>query len=314
VLEDFEDDFPGPGGPSWLYWAGGGVGAGTDPFNPTFPHEISEDGLGEFQQAWKISFDTSTTTDWYWFGTNGGFGIFDPEYRAGGVTAEQGGNDPGNWVFSLDVRAVGALSDLALLGTFTFYDPDYDAIYGMDGNGNGMVDGAETYVINFQFFDDDSDPNGFTSNSVRLDSGSATTKVEGDIPRFANDGHWVLNFNGGSGEYQFGNNSVTIDNLKIEFSEKPAAPGDYNNDGIVNLADYTVWRDNLGATIALPNEGADITPGEVTAEDYAFWKSQFGNTAGTLMSSASVVPEPCSAGLTLLAVIAGLSACRRHRA
>ena len=31
-------------------------------------------------------------------------------------------------------------------------------------------------------------------------------------------------------------------------------PGDYNQDGIVNAADYTVWRDNLGSPDSLPND------------------------------------------------------------
>ena len=34
-------------------------------------------------------------------------------------------------------------------------------------------------------------------------------------------------------------------------------PGDYNEDGIVDLADYTVWRDHLGAFGLSPFDGAD---------------------------------------------------------
>ncbi|WP_425398956.1 LamG-like jellyroll fold domain-containing protein [Aeoliella sp.] len=56
-----------------------------------------------------------------------------------------------------------------------------------------------------------------------------------------------------------------------------AAGGDYNGDGSVNIGDYTVWRNNLGASITLANENpAASTPGVVDAEDYEFWKSQFG--------------------------------------
>ena len=55
-----------------------------------------------------------------------------------------------------------------------------------------------------------------------------------------------------------------------------AAPGDYNRDGTVDAADYTVWRDNLGASVA-PLTGADGDGnGVVDATDYAVWKSQFG--------------------------------------
>src|SRR5690606_12606496 len=38
--------------------------------------------------------------------------------------------------------------------------------------------------------------------------------------------------------------------------EDPALIGDYNGDGTVNLADYTVWRDSLGSTV-VAGDGAD---------------------------------------------------------
>jgi hypothetical protein len=307
--EDFEGEFPGPGQPAAVAYTYGGVGSGTDPFNPTFPQEISTDGLGEFQQAYKISFDTSAAADYYFFGLGMFAGFFGPEFRAGGGV--EGGTDPGNWVFSADVRSQGALGDVALRGNFVVYDPDYETTFSVDVNSDGdMVDGFDTYILPITLIDNG---DGFTTNSFRLDAGTPTSSVAGDIPRFFDDATWVIQLFGGGGEYPYAaGNSITLDNLKIEFSEKPAAPGDYNNDGVVNLADYTVWRDNLGATVTLPNEGTDITPGEVTAEDYAFWKSQFGNTAGTLMSSVNV-PEPGSVVLALLAMAASLSACRRHR-
>ena len=56
----------------------------------------------------------------------------------------------------------------------------------------------------------------------------------------------------------------------------PPIIGDYNRDGIVNAADYTVWRNNLGSGTALPN---DDTAG-VGPDDYVRWKTNFGQTAG----------------------------------
>ena len=55
-------------------------------------------------------------------------------------------------------------------------------------------------------------------------------------------------------------------------------PGDFNNNGVVDAADFTVWRDNLGLSVALPN---DTTPGEVTWADYDLWVSNFGATAAS---------------------------------
>jgi hypothetical protein len=301
-LEDFEDEFPGAGQPGFLWWLGGGVGGGTDPFNPTFPSEISEDGLGGFQQAWKITFDTTTTTDWYWFGGSGGAVYAGPEFPAAGIV--EGGNNPANWVYSMDVRSVGALTDVAAVVDLTFYDPDFEVIFGVDANNDGdMLDGANTWKSSFQALDNDGNPDGFTSNSFRLSEGSApTTEVTGDVPRFDNTGTWVLGFFGGGGEYQFGANTLTIDNIMIEYSELPSVSGDYNSDGVVDAADYTVWRDNAGQVLTLPNEGEGVTPGEVTDEDYAFWAANYGQPAPP---AAAGVPEPL--GVTLTIAAAGLA-------
>jgi hypothetical protein len=77
--------------------------------------------------------------------------------------------------------------------------------------------------------------------------------------------------------------------------------GDYNDDGVVDAADYVVWR-NAAIGAALPN---DTTPGVVSAADYAVWRSNFGNSlaAGSGAAALAGVPEP---GGVLLAILAGL--------
>ena len=55
--------------------------------------------------------------------------------------------------------------------------------------------------------------------------------------------------------------------------------GDYNLNGIVDAADYSVWLDNLGSSTVLPSESTSAaTPGLVDQEDYDFWKANFGGT------------------------------------
>lgn len=85
-------------------------------------------------------------------------------------------------------------------------------------------------------------------------------------------------------------------------------PGDYNSDGEVNAADYTVWRDHLDQTFQLPNEGAGQTPGLVTSEDYDFWKSQFGAGGGGALATG--VPEPSSLALLLFSFVVGIGRLR----
>lgn len=78
-------------------------------------------------------------------------------------------------------------------------------------------------------------------------------------------------------------------------------PGDYNVDGLVNAADYTVWRDNRGTSAVLPN---DPTGGIIGVAQYNTWRANFnaGGNFGPL--GAAVVPEPASVMLliTLIAI------------
>jgi hypothetical protein len=83
---------------------------------------------------------------------------------------------------------------------------------------------------------------------------------------------------------------------------------DYNLDGKVNAADYTLWRDTLGQSVP-PGTGADGNgDGMITAADYDLWKSNYtpmpgvGNGAG--LSSISV-PEPCGWMLLLTLLLPG---------
>jgi hypothetical protein len=88
-------------------------------------------------------------------------------------------------------------------------------------------------------------------------------------------------------------------------------PGDFNNDGSVDAADYTVYRDNLGAAVTLPG---DPTPGNVTADDHAVWAANYGATApapSMAFAMAAAVPEPTTAVMVVLAA-AGLAGARRR--
>ena len=53
--------------------------------------------------------------------------------------------------------------------------------------------------------------------------------------------------------------------------------GDYNQSGVVDSADYMVWRMNLGAAVA-PYTGADGSGnGIVDQADYDLWRMHFGS-------------------------------------
>ncbi|QDU89416.1 PEP-CTERM motif protein [Pirellulimonas nuda] len=87
-------------------------------------------------------------------------------------------------------------------------------------------------------------------------------------------------------------------------------PGDFNEDGLVDAADYSVWRDNLGAQVGLPN-GVD-NGGPVGQADYDLWAAGFGGPAAGEAAAGAAVPEPSTLGL-LAAGVLGVAALRRKR-
>lgn len=64
-------------------------------------------------------------------------------------------------------------------------------------------------------------------------------------------------------------------------------PGDYSGNGIVDAADFTIWRDHLGSHTWLPG---DTTPGLVSSEDYEVWADFCG--VERLPYNVPPVPEP----------------------
>ncbi|HEX4412715.1 MAG TPA: PEP-CTERM sorting domain-containing protein [Lacipirellulaceae bacterium] len=104
--------------------------------------------------------------------------------------------------------------------------------------------------------------------------------------------------------------AAALKDIGWSLAAPPGLNGDYNNNGVVDAADYVVWRKNLGQSVTLPN---DTTPGTVTQADYTVWRSNFGATSGSGSGSllGSAVPEPISA--LLVAAAAGALAFVRRR-
>ena len=86
--------------------------------------------------------------------------------------------------------------------------------------------------------------------------------------------------------------------------------GDYNNNGTVDAADYVLWRENLNASVTLPN---DTTPGTVQQADYDVWRANFGRSSTGALGTgmAQIVPEPASP--MLIAIMFGFIAFSRLR-
>jgi len=83
------------------------------------------------------------------------------------------------------------------------------------------------------------------------------------------------------------------------FLEPPGIPGDYNNDGTVDAADYVLWRKNPAAF------GGDPA-------GFNTWVANFGGTGGSGSLSSASAPEPATALLLCIAAVSWL-AIRRKR-
>ena len=85
-----------------------------------------------------------------------------------------------------------------------------------------------------------------------------------------------------------------------DFLRVAAFPGDFNQNGVVDAADYVVWRNGLGTTF--------------TQNDYNVWRAHFGQTAGSGSNTVAntTVPEPATLVMLIVAV-SGVLTRRRWR-
>ena len=84
--------------------------------------------------------------------------------------------------------------------------------------------------------------------------------------------------------------------------QSPAVVGDINNDGIVDIRDYGVWRQNFGQTNC--GNPADLDGNcIVDVRDYGIWRQNFGHTAGAAARTATPVAAPRSGAATPVPIV-----------
>jgi hypothetical protein len=134
---------------------------------------------------------------------------------------------------------------------------------------------------------------GFTPSAGDLFRLVAAAGVTGDLdswqlPPLADGLYWSLNASA----------------IRLTLGVDAGAPtGDYNSDGVVDAADYTLWRDHQGAPSGtLPN---DTTGEPIGPAQYALWRANYGAIPTGPTPEATPAPEP--AGLLLLVVGLSLS-------
>jgi autotransporter-associated beta strand protein len=146
-------------------------------------------------------------------------------------------------------------------------------------------------------------PNGGNSfDFLTADSGIFGTFATTILPAVPSPLMWQL---------QYGPTSVRLLLLDEPPIENPA--GDYNHDGVVNTADYVVWRKAFGQVGGTVGDGNG--DGRVDQEDYLVWKGNFGRRAPPPAGAAAAsVPEPSTALLMALVGITIWASRRRSLA
>jgi hypothetical protein len=143
------------------------------------------------------------------------------------------------------------------------------------------------YTIPDQFFDPLGDRINFAGGfSVRQFTSAPT------------DGVTSLNYTAGGTLSMAVNSPTNFAGATGSLNLPPPASttGDYNANGVVDAADYTIWRDTLGQSAAPPGSGADgDADGTIDPGDYDFWRSRFGDAvpgaAASAATATSAVPE-----------------------
>jgi hypothetical protein len=69
----------------------------------------------------------------------------------------------------------------------------------------------------------------------------------------------------------------------------PEPTGDFNEDGVVDAADYVVWRKNNGSQ-----------------QEYDTWRANFGTMPGTSSAFVTSVPEPRAWSLLSIAIVCSI--------
>jgi gluconolactonase len=108
-----------------------------------------------------------------------------------------------------------------------------------------------------------------------------------------------LKFGGTAGRTLFITAGTSL--FKVDLNVPAPALGDYNGDGLVDSADYIVWRDTLGTAANLSADGNGNRI--IDATDYDVWRAHFGQSVGSGSANNvnATVPEPATILLMVFA-------------
>jgi hypothetical protein len=216
-------------------------------------------------------------------------------------------NVSGNWQPLADASAGSAPADYGARVVFTIIVVNFagrdlaadltGAITPVDGSGNfdlanstvNFTSGSIAYRANFGLTPG---VESLAGNSGNL-AGTATLTTEGAFEKLLLPVDATFNIPIDATTSA----NLTLDGQLIAFAPLPEElPGDFNQDGSVDAADYVAWQKGAGV--------------DTTEENYNLWRTNFGRTFG---GAGFAVPEPASIllGLGALSLFAAIQGNRR---
>ncbi len=87
--------------------------------------------------------------------------------------------------------------------------------------------------------------------------------------------------------------SVSFD-WQITGPQPPALPGDFDGSGVVDQADYGIWRGSFGQSVTPYTMGDGNGDGKVDAADYVVWRKHLGQSLGGGAATAVATQESIS--------------------
>ena len=114
----------------------------------------------------------------------------------------------------------------------------------------------------------------------------------------------------------FGSIAATLSISTIVRTNFVAGSADYNHNGVVDMADYVLWRNTLGQSVTAGTGADGSANGIIDQADYNLWRSHFGmaSGAGSGSLSSTSVPEPVSGLLLVIGAMLLFGFERSHRA